>query len=94
MHGSLSHYRLARLIKYSFYKNILFCFMLFFFQFYCGYSGACGVCCHMLADWVRHCANTQHVAGCESSRWPDQRLWEFIADAICFGKGSMFGSAA
>ena len=40
VHGSLSHYRLARLIKYSFYKNILFCFMLFFFQFYCGYSGA------------------------------------------------------
>jgi len=40
VHGSLSHYRLARLIKYSFYKNILFCFVLFFFQFYCGFSGA------------------------------------------------------
>ena len=41
VHGTLSHYRLSRLIKYSFYKNILFCFMLFFFQFYAGYSGAC-----------------------------------------------------
>ena len=40
VHGTLSHYRLSRLIKYSFYKNILFCFMLFFFQFYAGYSGA------------------------------------------------------
>jgi len=32
VHGTLSNYRLARLIKYSFFKNILFCFMLFFFQ--------------------------------------------------------------
>lgn len=40
VHGTLSHYRLSRLIKYSFYKNIVFCFMLFFFQFYNGYSGA------------------------------------------------------
>ena len=43
VHGSLSHYRLARLIKYSFYKNILFCFVLFFFQFYCGFSGASAI---------------------------------------------------
>ncbi len=39
MHGSLSAYRLSRLIKYSFYKNIAFGFMLFYYQFYCGYSG-------------------------------------------------------
>lgn len=39
MHGSLSTYRLARLIKYSFYKNIAFGFVLFFYQFYCGFSG-------------------------------------------------------
>lgn len=32
VHGTLSNYRLARLIKYSFFKNVLFCFMLFFFQ--------------------------------------------------------------
>lgn len=40
VHGTLSHYRLARLIRYSFMKNILFCFMLFFYQFYCAFSGA------------------------------------------------------
>jgi magnesium-transporting ATPase (P-type) len=32
VHGTLSNYRLARLIKYSFFKNILFCAMLFLFQ--------------------------------------------------------------
>lgn len=39
IHGNLSYYRLARLIKYSFYKNIAFAFMLFFYQFYNGFSG-------------------------------------------------------
>jgi magnesium-transporting ATPase (P-type) len=39
VHGSLSAYRLSRLIKYSFYKNIAFGFMLFYYQFYNGYSG-------------------------------------------------------
>ena len=49
VHGSLSHYRLARLIKYSFYKNILFCFMLFFYQFYCGFSGKASTAAHGVA---------------------------------------------
>ena len=39
VHGQLSVYRLSRLIKYSFYKNIAFAFLLFFYQFYCGWSG-------------------------------------------------------
>jgi phospholipid-transporting ATPase len=39
VHGTLADYRLGRLIKYSFYKNIAFAFMLFFFQFFCGFSG-------------------------------------------------------
>lgn len=39
VHGNLSHYRLARLIKYSFYKNITFAFVMFYYQFYNGYSG-------------------------------------------------------
>jgi magnesium-transporting ATPase (P-type) len=39
VHGTLSSYRLARLIKYSFYKNIAFAFVLFYFQFYNGFSG-------------------------------------------------------
>ena len=39
VHGTLADYRLGRLIKYSFYKNIAFAFMLFFFQFFCAYSG-------------------------------------------------------
>ena len=39
MHGSLTTYRLARLIKYSFYKNVCFAFMLFFYQIFCGFSG-------------------------------------------------------
>ena len=37
--GSLSDYRLARLIRYSFYKNIAFSFTFFWFQFYNGWSG-------------------------------------------------------
>ena len=40
VHGSLSVYRLSRLIKYSFYKNIAFAFLLLFYQIYCGFSGA------------------------------------------------------
>lgn len=39
VHGQLSHYRLARLIKFSFLKNITFAFILIFFQYYCGFSG-------------------------------------------------------
>lgn len=39
VHGTLCHYRLARLIKYSFYKNIIFAYVLFFFQLFCGFSG-------------------------------------------------------
>lgn len=39
VHGSLSYYRLARLIKYSFYKNIAFAFIMFYYQFYNGFSG-------------------------------------------------------
>jgi phospholipid-transporting ATPase len=39
VHGNLAYYRLARLIKYSFYKNITFAFVMFYYQFYNGYSG-------------------------------------------------------
>jgi phospholipid-transporting ATPase len=39
VHGSLSYHRLARLIKYSFYKNIAFAFIMFYYQFYNGFSG-------------------------------------------------------
>eukprot|EP00891_Asterochloris_glomerata_P000836 jgi/Astpho2/836/Aster-00685 len=39
VHGNLSSYRLARLVKYSFYKNVAFAFLLFYFQFYNGFSG-------------------------------------------------------
>ena len=39
IHGNLSYYRLARLIKYSFYKNTTFAFVMFYYQFYNGYSG-------------------------------------------------------
>ena len=39
VHGTLAQYRLGRLIKYSFYKNIAFAYMLFFFQIFCGWSG-------------------------------------------------------
>ena len=50
VHGTLSYYRLARLIKYSFYKNIAFAFLLFYYQFYNGFSGAAGsgpLHCHL-----------------------------------------------
>lgn len=39
MHGTLADYRLQRLIKYSFYKNITFAFMFFFYQIFNGVSG-------------------------------------------------------
>ena len=39
VHGHLSHFRLARLIKYFFYKNATFAAILFYFQFFNGYSG-------------------------------------------------------
>eukprot|EP00803_Ostreobium_quekettii_P002905 evm.model.scf_903.4 EVM.evm.TU.scf_903.4 scf_903:32108-44084(+) len=39
VHGQLSNYRLARLIKYSFFKNIAFDFILIYFQIFCGFSG-------------------------------------------------------
>lgn len=41
VHGSLSVYRLSRLIKYSFYKNVTLAFLLFFLQPFDGWSGAC-----------------------------------------------------
>ena len=39
VHGHVSHLRLARLIKYFFYKNGVFAAVLFFFQPFCGWSG-------------------------------------------------------
>mmetsp|Transcript_7573 Transcript_7573/g.22355 ORF Transcript_7573/g.22355 Transcript_7573/m.22355 type:complete len:1298 (+) Transcript_7573:304-4197(+) len=39
VHGTLSVYRLARLIRYSFYKNIALAFLLFYFQIFAGWSG-------------------------------------------------------
>jgi phospholipid-transporting ATPase len=39
VHGQVSHYRLGRLIKYSFYKNSCFAGVLFYFQIYNGFSG-------------------------------------------------------
>jgi magnesium-transporting ATPase (P-type) len=39
MHGGNASYRLARLIKYSFWKNITFASMFFCFQFFNGFSG-------------------------------------------------------
>lgn len=38
VHGQLSYYRLAHLIKYSFYKNISFAMVYFYYQFFCGFS--------------------------------------------------------
>ena len=43
VHGGLSVYRISRLIKYSFYKNIALAFLLFYYQFFSGWSGALGV---------------------------------------------------
>ena len=39
VHGTLADYRLARLIKYSFWKNIAFASIFFCFQFFNGFSG-------------------------------------------------------
>ena len=39
VHGTLADYRLVRLIKYSFYKNITFAMVFFFYQFFNGVSG-------------------------------------------------------
>ncbi|XP_051166407.1 phospholipid-transporting ATPase VD isoform X1 [Leptopilina boulardi] len=40
MHGHWSYDRLSRMILYFFYKNATFVFLLFWFQLYCGFSGA------------------------------------------------------
>ena len=42
VHGTLADYRLGRLIKYSFYKNITFAFIFLFFQPFNGVSGQVG----------------------------------------------------
>eukprot|EP00191_Tetraselmis_sp_GSL018_P012504 CAMPEP_0177598192 /NCGR_PEP_ID=MMETSP0419_2-20121207/12185_1 /TAXON_ID=582737 /ORGANISM="Tetraselmis sp., Strain GSL018" /LENGTH=1412 /DNA_ID=CAMNT_0019090555 /DNA_START=264 /DNA_END=4502 /DNA_ORIENTATION=- len=39
VHGQLSDYRIAYLIKYSFYKNICFAAVLSYYQFFNGFSG-------------------------------------------------------
>lgn len=38
VHGHWSEQRLARLIKYSYYKNVAFAALLLFYQFFNGYS--------------------------------------------------------
>ncbi|XP_030761045.1 probable phospholipid-transporting ATPase VD isoform X2 [Sitophilus oryzae] len=40
VHGHWSYDRLARMILYFFYKNATFVFMIFWYQFYCGFSGS------------------------------------------------------
>uniref|UniRef100_A0A7S2X1N1 P-type ATPase C-terminal domain-containing protein n=1 Tax=Chloropicon primus TaxID=1764295 RepID=A0A7S2X1N1_9CHLO len=39
VHGQTTQYRNANLIKYSFYKNIAISMVMFYYQFYCGFSG-------------------------------------------------------
>eukprot|EP00053_Salpingoeca_punica_P020143 m.208889 g.208889 ORF g.208889 m.208889 type:complete len:1180 (-) comp17804_c0_seq1:3407-6946(-) len=38
VHGHWSYDRLARMILYFFYKNTVFVFLIYFFQFFCGFS--------------------------------------------------------
>ncbi|XP_050100213.1 phospholipid-transporting ATPase VA isoform X1 [Anopheles aquasalis] len=40
VHGHWNYDRLARMITYFFYKNAAFVFLLFWYQFFCGFSGA------------------------------------------------------
>ncbi|XP_058839396.1 phospholipid-transporting ATPase VD-like [Topomyia yanbarensis] len=40
IHGHWNYDRLARMITYFFYKNAAFVFLLFWYQLYCGFSGA------------------------------------------------------
>ncbi|XP_029171036.1 probable phospholipid-transporting ATPase VD [Nylanderia fulva] len=40
VHGHWCYDRLARMILYFFYKNATFVFLVFWFQLYCGFSGA------------------------------------------------------
>ncbi|XP_062707400.1 phospholipid-transporting ATPase VD isoform X2 [Aedes albopictus] len=40
VHGHWNYDRLARMIIYFFYKNAAFVFLLFWYQLYCGFSGA------------------------------------------------------
>ena len=53
VHGTLADYRLGRLIKYSFYKNITFAFMFLFFQPFNGVSGQ--VCNFHFFTYRGHC---------------------------------------
>ncbi|XP_053284622.1 phospholipid-transporting ATPase VB isoform X1 [Pleuronectes platessa] len=39
VHGHWSHTRLANMIIYFFYKNVAYVNLLFWYQFYCGFSG-------------------------------------------------------
>ena len=59
MHGTLSNYRLARLIKYSFFKNILFCAMLFLFQVTA--RSMCGCVRPAVQLWLLDYASQHHV---------------------------------
>ncbi|CAH1123846.1 unnamed protein product [Ceutorhynchus assimilis] len=40
VHGHWSYDRLARMVLYFFYKNATFVFLIFWYQFYCGFSGS------------------------------------------------------
>eukprot|EP01136_Pigoraptor_vietnamica_P044457 Opistho-1_new@21219 len=40
VHGHWSYQRLATMVLYFFYKNAAFVFLLFWYEFYCGWSGA------------------------------------------------------
>ncbi|XP_044597784.1 phospholipid-transporting ATPase VA [Cotesia glomerata] len=40
LHGHWCYDRLARMILYFFYKNAMFVFLIFWYQMYCGFSGA------------------------------------------------------
>ncbi|XP_076273548.1 phospholipid-transporting ATPase VD isoform X2 [Rhynchophorus ferrugineus] len=40
VHGHWSYDRLSKMVLYFFYKNATFVFLIFWYQFYCGFSGA------------------------------------------------------
>ena len=67
VHGTLADYRLGRLIKYSFYKNITFAFMFLFFQPFNGVSGQVRVL-HSLQAF-----QTCHTAVCRGNPASDKK---------------------
>ena len=65
VHGHWNYDRLARMILYFFYKNAAFVFVCFWYELYCGFSGAVMIDQVWSLTQILFCRSLTNKDGCK-----------------------------